>query len=195
MDLQWMQTMSSRAGVQILPGPSRSALFDRTTSGCIQMDLEKRIRSLLCQNSLKMSPSDCSWPWRRRTPFGLRCARPAAFTPFQYAAPNLRHGCSAAGGFTTRTFAAAGGRAARSVGRGAYSAAAPKGTFLSSYDKSVRFSCHAGGHALSSARFWKGGESLPVQAGGGKSELHRARCRVTGARSSGTRGRRFREGR
>ena len=29
------------------------------------------------------------------------------------------------------------------------------------------------------SRFWKGGESLPAQAGGGKSEHQRARCRVT----------------
>jgi len=34
-------------------------------------------------------------------------------------------------------------------------------------------------------RFWKGGESLPAQAGGGKSELHRARRRVTQVRTIG----------
>ena len=33
--------------------------------------------------------------------------------------------------------------------------------------------------------FWKGGESLPARAGGGKSELHRARCCVTQACSAG----------
>jgi len=39
--------------------------------------------------------------------------------------------------------------------------------------------CHSAAANLQCARFWKGGESLLAQAGGGKSELHRARCRVT----------------
>ena len=39
--------------------------------------------------------------------------------------------------------------------------------------------CDSAGIELGCRWFWKGGESLPAQAGGGKSELHRARRHVT----------------
>jgi len=42
-------------------------------------------------------------------------------------------------------------------------------------------------------RFWEGGESLLAQARGGKSEHHRARCRVTLIRSGIHAGRRFQD--
>ena len=42
-----------------------------------------------------------------------------------------------------------------------------------------RAACHRQERGVCCARFWKGGESPPVQTGGGKSELRRARCRVT----------------
>src|SRR5213592_2500611 len=40
-------------------------------------------------------------------------------------------------------------------------------------------SCHFSKLDVESPRFWKGGESPSARVGGGKSELHRARCRVT----------------
>jgi len=50
----------------------------------------------------------------------------------------------------------------------------------------ARFSsCFPCAHSVKSDGFWKGGGSPRARARGGKSELRRARCRVTQARSAG----------